>query len=137
MTGSSPVRAWYCGAALSVAGFICALAWCSSLPAYAQQQTGATAPSTAGAAPRADAPLSFPAVGNLNQLMRGILFPSSNIIFDVQTQDPGAQKLVTSDAASTVTARYGNLYEPWVLVGDRRDLAGRERAALVDAGPAV
>ena len=33
--------------------------------------------------------MSFPAAGNLNQVMRGILFPSSNVLFDVQTQDPG------------------------------------------------
>ncbi|HEY6359515.1 MAG TPA: hypothetical protein VIX63_00355 [Vicinamibacterales bacterium] len=116
MTGSIPVRAWYYGAALCVAGFICALAWYSSPSVYAQQRTGTTAPSTAGASPRGTAPLSFPAVGNLNQLMRGILFPSSNILFDVQTQDPGARKPVTSGDDSTVTARYGNVYDPWVLV---------------------
>ena len=34
---------------------------------------------------------SFPPVGNLAQVMRGILFPSSNIIFTVQTVDPGAK----------------------------------------------
>jgi hypothetical protein len=116
MTGSVSVRAWYCGAVLSVAGFICALTWCPSLAVHAQQQTGTTAPPTAGASPRAAAPLSFPAVGNMNQLMRGILFPSSNILFDVQTQDPGARKPVTSDDASTVTTRYGNVYGGWMLV---------------------
>src|SRR5262245_58118496 len=34
--------------------------------------------------------LSFPATGTVNQVMRGILFPSSNVLFDVQTKDPGA-----------------------------------------------
>ena len=33
---------------------------------------------------------AFPATGNMQQLMAGILFPSSNIIFNVQTHDPGA-----------------------------------------------
>ena len=33
---------------------------------------------------------TFPATGTLNQVMRGILFPSSNVLFDVQTKDPGA-----------------------------------------------
>ena len=116
MTGSIPLRARYCRAALCVAGVTCALTWCSSLPVFAQQQTGTIAPSTPGASPRAAAPLSFPAVGNMNQLMRGILFPSSNILFDVQTEDPGARKPVASDNASTITTRYGNVYEPWVLV---------------------
>lgn len=35
----------------------------------------------------AQAPV-FPPAGNLAQVMRGILFPSSNLIFDVQTNDP-------------------------------------------------
>jgi hypothetical protein len=117
MTGSVPVRAWQCGAALSVAGVICAIAWCFALPIYAQERTATTAPSTSGVSPSATAPLSFPAVGDLNQVMRGILFPSSNILFDVQTQDPGARKPVTTGgAASTVTTRYGNVYEGWMLV---------------------
>jgi cytochrome c553 len=32
----------------------------------------------------------FPAAGNLAQVMRGILFPSSNLIFNVQSRDPAA-----------------------------------------------
>jgi len=35
------------------------------------------------------AALAFPPAGNLAQLMRGILFPSSNMIFNVQSNDPG------------------------------------------------
>ena len=78
----------------------------------------ATAPPAAGArSPGATAALSFPPVGNLNQVMKGILFPSSNILFDVQTQDPGARKAAASVTdASTLTVRYGNVYDPWVLV---------------------
>ena len=41
-------------------------------------------------APAASHAPAFPAAGNLAQVMRGILFPSSNIIFNVQTNDPGA-----------------------------------------------
>lgn len=78
----------------------------------------ATAASSAAAAPRGATPaLSFPAVGNMNQLMRGILFPSANILFDVQTQDPGARKAAASSTdADTLTVRYGNVYDPWILV---------------------
>ncbi len=47
-----------------------------------------------GSAALTNAPASnlpaFPPAGNLAQVMRGILFPSSNIIFNVQTNDPGA-----------------------------------------------
>jgi S-disulfanyl-L-cysteine oxidoreductase SoxD len=74
------------------------------------------APATAAASPSATAP-SFPAVGNLNQVMRGILFPSANILFDVQTSDPSARKAVASSTdADTLTVRYGNVYAPWILV---------------------
>ena len=73
---------------------------------------------TAGAAPAAaTSGLSFPATGNLNQVMRGILFPSSNVLFDVQTQDPGARPKPGARAeASTTTSRYGDVYEPWAVV---------------------
>ncbi len=37
----------------------------------------------------AAAPTPFPPAGNLAQVMRGILFPSSNMVFNVQTTDPG------------------------------------------------
>jgi len=222
MTGSVSVRAWHCGAALC-AGFICAFAWSSVLPAYAKQSPTATggvyttaqanrgeavyqkrcaschgaalggnagpplagqdflaiwnnqpvsdlfdkihntmpldnpgtltnpevadvvahilqtnklpagtaeltatntarislastAPATA-ASRGATAALSFPPVGNMNQVMKGILFPSSNILFDVQTQDPGARKASASVTdATTLTVRYGTVYDPWVLV---------------------
>ena len=32
----------------------------------------------------------YPPLGNMGQLMRGIFFPNSNLIFTVQTRDPGA-----------------------------------------------
>lgn len=73
---------------------------------------------TAGTAPVALGPgQSFPATGNLNQVMRGILFPSSNVLFDVQTQDPGARPKPGARAeASTTSSRYGDVYEPWAVV---------------------
>jgi mono/diheme cytochrome c family protein len=52
-----------------------------------------TFPSTAAAqAPAGATRLASPPLGNLAQIMRGILFPSSNVIFSVQGQDPGAPK---------------------------------------------
>src|SRR5947207_9240869 len=35
---------------------------------------------------------SLPAAGSVAQVMRGILFPSANIVFTVQSIDPGAKK---------------------------------------------
>jgi mono/diheme cytochrome c family protein len=44
-----------------------------------------------GARPPGSTRVTAPApIGNLAQLMRGIFFPSSNLIFTVQTRDPGA-----------------------------------------------
>jgi mono/diheme cytochrome c family protein len=80
-------------------------------------------PTTAGQAP------AFPPFGNLAQVMRGILFPSSNIIFDVQTRDPGAKKVVGRTAPdSSLTERLADVYQGWVLV----DFAA---VALVDTAP--
>jgi mono/diheme cytochrome c family protein len=61
---------------------------------------------------------TFPVIGTLNQVMRGILFPSSNVLFDVQTRDPGAGSkggVARADAATTST-RYGDVYSPWQVV---------------------
>jgi mono/diheme cytochrome c family protein len=62
--------------------------------------------------------LSFPATGTLNQVMRGILFPSSNVLFDVQTKDPGAGSKggVARADATTTSNRYGDVYSPWQVV---------------------
>jgi mono/diheme cytochrome c family protein len=59
--------------------------------------------------------LSSRPVGNLSQVMRGILFPSSNLIFDVQTVDPSVpQKNGAADAGATVA--FGNMFAGWQRV---------------------
>ena len=66
----------------------------------------------------ASSAVSYPVTGTLNQVMRGILFPSSNVLFDVQTKDPGAGAkggVARADAATTST-RYGDVYSPWQVV---------------------
>jgi mono/diheme cytochrome c family protein len=62
--------------------------------------------------------LSFPVTGTVNQVMRGILFPSSNVLFDVQTRDPGAGSKggVARADATTTSTRYGDVYSPWQVV---------------------
>ena len=87
------------------------------------------APAAAGVSPTAARPaMSFPAVGSMNQVMRGILFPSSNVLFDVQTQDPGERQSGARPDAATTTARYGGVYAPWAVV----DAAA---ISLADVGP--
>jgi mono/diheme cytochrome c family protein len=76
----------------------------------------ATQPKAAVAAP----PLSLPASGSVAQVMRGILFPSANLLFSVQTIDPGARKLEANAAAPTGTVDWltwgGGVYRGWEMV---------------------
>jgi mono/diheme cytochrome c family protein len=60
----------------------------------------------------------FPAVGNLAQMMRGILFPSSNIVFNVQGQDPGGPRATYTPGSATFSwVDWGaGIYSGWELV---------------------
>jgi len=78
---------------------------------------GAPAPAaTAGGS--AAAALAMQPMGNLAQIMRGILFPSSNIIFSVQSQDPGAPKpAYKPDAGGINWADWGaGIYSGWDMI---------------------
>lgn len=61
---------------------------------------------------------SLPASGSVAQVMRGILFPSSNIIFTTQSADPGApKKAAESGAVGTDWLIWGgNVYKGWDIV---------------------
>jgi hypothetical protein len=62
-----------------------------TLAACAGFAAACSAPAPAPAeAPAASAAPAQQVQGTLNQVMRGILFPNSNIIFDTQDKDPGA-----------------------------------------------
>ena len=61
----------------------------------------------------AQAPSSQP-VGTLAQVMRGILFPNSNLIFDVQSRDPAAPP--EAAGGDSVTARFSSIYTGWQTV---------------------
>ena len=63
-------------------------------------------------------------IGNLAQLMRGIMFPNSNKLFDLQSTEPGAEleplsatTAEISDAVSAymgvATARFSGVYRGW------------------------
>ncbi len=66
-------------------------------------------------APRPAAPRARPS-GTLAQVMRGIYFPNSNLIFDVQQHDPAAPKPQTGAGGGSATAAYGNAYSGWEVV---------------------
>jgi hypothetical protein len=92
--------------------------------AQAQRGGGAAPPARGGAAP-SSAPQAH---ANLNQLMRGILFPNSNVIFAVQSDDPTKQKGPREPSAATdpLTGLYGG----WEAV-ENSSLAIAEAANLL------
>jgi hypothetical protein len=65
-------------------------------------------------APAAAAATAKP-TGELAQLMRGILFPNSNIIFDAQSNDPGAEKKAGAGDGGA-SAKFANVYTGWQMV---------------------
>jgi cytochrome c553 len=97
----------------------------ADLAAYIQQAAG---PATA--ATTAQSPLT-PA-GNLTQIMRGIMFPNSNILFTVQTHDPAEKKKIGDTAAADGGFNWSmwgsDLYTGWEVV----DYAA---IALADSAP--
>jgi quinoprotein glucose dehydrogenase len=77
---------------------------------------------------------AFPPVANLAQVMRGILFPSSNLIFNVQSRDPAAplpQRQPGQAAGGFPWADWGaGIYSGWEVV-DYAALALAESAPLM------
>lgn len=54
-------------------------------------------------------------VGNLIQIMRGSVFRDANLIFDVQSYDPGAPVKPLNETGST-TNTFSNVYTGWQVV---------------------
>jgi hypothetical protein len=80
----------------------------------------------APAAPPAPTAAAPQVKANLNQVMRGILFPNSNIIFDTQDQDPGAPP----DPAATEASKFAGTYGGWEAV-ENAAMALGEAANLI------
>jgi len=76
---------------------------------------------------------TFPPAGNMAQLMRGVLFPSSNLIFNVQSVNPDDVKAAPVEPGkggfSWVDWGAG-IYKPWELV-DYAAIALAESAPLM------
>jgi mono/diheme cytochrome c family protein len=75
---------------------------------------------------------TYPPLGNMAQLMRGIFFPNSNLIFTVQTRDPAEPvKAATGDTPATGFSFVdwgAGIYGGWQLVDNAA-------IALADASP--
>jgi hypothetical protein len=66
---------------------------------------------------------------NLAQLMRGIPFTFANIVFDAQSEDPGAERK-PAEVAGGATATFANVYGGWQQV-ENSALALAESATLI------
>jgi cytochrome c553 len=86
--------------------------------------------------PTATAPAGGPAAkayGSLAYVMRTIPFPNSNIIFDTQSNDPGAPKKPAAGApggSGGATSAYSSVYTGWELV-EAAAIALSETANLI------
>ena len=84
-------------------------------------------------APEPAAPAAFTPTphGTLLQVMRAIPFPSSNIIFDMQSNDPG-KPVKQGDTSGNATAQYGSIaaYAGWNAI-ENAGVALQETANLV------
>jgi hypothetical protein len=97
-----------------VLGFLVFIAACFEL-VYAQAPAGrptappATSPSTPPGARGASAPQQPRVYANMLQLMRGTLYPQSNVIFTAQVQDPASFKPAAHQSTSSdpFTSAYG------------------------------
>jgi hypothetical protein len=72
------------------------------------------------AAPPAKAPARPTATkpAQLAEVMRGVLFPNSNLLFDVQQKDPGAPptKKPTGETGASTSETFANVYSGWQMV---------------------
>lgn len=90
---------------------------------------GCSSPAPAPA-PESAAPPTQP-YANLAQVMRGIPFPNSNIIFDTQSLDPEALKdQKPGDQGVGASAQYNSVYGGWQAV-ENAALALQETANLI------
>ena len=83
------------------------------------------------AAPSTGQARVYPPLGNMAQLMRGIFFPNSNLIFTVQTRDPGAPAKPSADnpnAGFSFVDWGAGIYGGWELVDNAA-------LAIADASP--
>ena len=69
-------------------------------------------------------------VGNLAELMRAILFPNSNFLFDVQMTDPGNPPEAGGESDGNVSSLFSGIYTGW-LVPQQAALALAEVEPLI------
>ena len=88
---------------------------------------------TAQTAPKAGSPTPQAAMqvqSNLNQLMRGVLYPASNVVFSAQVDDPAKVKRVPGQDPAMATDPLASAFGGWQAV-ENAALALTESANLL------
>src|ERR1051326_8375342 len=96
------------------------VAWALYLPAQTASQKAGSAPASA----------TMQAPSNLNQLMRGVLYPASNVVFSAQTDNPADAKPVPGRDPSMATDPLLSTFGGWQAV-ENAALALTESANLL------
>jgi len=78
---------------------------------------------------------AYPPLGNMAQLMRGIFFPNSNLIFTVQTRDPGAPAPPPSPVSPGSPSQGFSFVDWGVGIYPGWQLVDNAAVALADASP--
>ncbi len=73
-------------------------------------------------------------MGSLAQVMRGILFPNSNILFDVQSVDPANPEPAAGGAGGGATANFSGIYAGWQMVENAAIALGESANLIVIPG---
>ncbi|MGQ0734324.1 MAG: hypothetical protein ACT4QD_11780 [Acidobacteriota bacterium] len=81
----------------------------------------------------AQAPKAEP-MGNLAQVMRGILFPNSNILFDVQSVDPDNPPKTDQSTGGGATSAFSGIYKGWPVVENAAIALGESATLLTIPG---
>ena len=98
---------------MAAAAIIAAVTAMAVVHAQAPAAPKPAAPKAAAAAPAA---ARYRTHGNLNQVMRGILFPNSNVVFAAQSED--FAKIAQDKDPSTATDPLKGVYNSWTAVED-------------------
>ena len=73
-------------------------------------------------------------MGSLAQVMRGILFPNSNILFDVQSVDPANPPPAAAAAGGGATANFSGISSGWQMVENAAIALGEAANLIVIPG---
>jgi hypothetical protein len=93
----------------------CVVVFAAAVGAMAVVQAQApAAPKPAAAKPAPAAPARYRVHGNLNEVMRGILFPNSNVLFAAQSED--FAKIQQDKDPSLATDPLKSVYNGWAAV---------------------